>query len=307
MKQYLDLLRQILDTGTKTTDRTGTGTISVFGAQARFPLKDGFPLLTTKKMFVKGIIHELLWFIRGVQVPGCGVNIGYLKEHGVTIWDEWASDDGDLGRVYGAQWRDWMGVDPKTGEVTHTDQLKDVIARLIAKPDDRRLIVTAWQPAEIAGMGLPPCHCLFQFKAYPLTTEERLEHTSACFSASMLDIDQKLDELNVPKHKLHLQLYQRSCDTFLGVSYNIASYALLLQMVAQVVNMVPGDFIHTYGDLHLYLNHLDQARLQLTREPRPLPRMVINPLVKSIDQFTYEDFKLEGYNPYPGIKADVSV
>jgi len=309
MKQYHDLLRLILNEGKITTDRTGTGTQSVFGAQARFPLKDGFPLLTTKKLYTKAIIHELLWFIRGVAKPGDPMMLNYLKDNGVTIWDEWADENGSLGRVYGAQWRDWIGVDPNTGSVTHTDQLDALIKRLISKPDDRRLIVTAWQPSEVHCMGLPSCHCFFQLKAYPLTLEERIAefHRRNPSVDAFISNDSDLERYDIPKHSLDLQLYQRSCDTFLGVPFNIASYALLTMMIAQVANMMPGTFIHTYGDLHLYLNHIEQAKLQLTRDCRPLPKMVINPNVKDINQFTYEDFKLEGYDPHPTIKGEVSV
>lgn len=245
--------------GAVKSDRTGTGTKSVFGHQMRFNLADGFPLLTTKKLFTKGIIHELLWFLSG------DTNIKYLQDNGVHIWDEWADENGDLGPVYGKQWRDFFGV----------DQIKNVINEIKTTPDSRRMIVTAWNPVEVRNMALPPCHCFFQFY--------------------------------VADGKLSLQLYQRSADVFLGVPFNIASYALLLMMVAQVTGYEPGEFIHTTGDTHLYLNHLDQARLQLTRWPRPLPKMVLNPEVKDIFAFRYEDFHLEGYDPHPHIKAAVSV
>ncbi len=264
MKQYLSLLQRILDEGTVKTDRTGTGTKSIFGHQMRFDLNDGFPLLTTKKLHLKSIIHELLWFLRG------DTNIAYLKANGVSIWDEWADENGDLGPVYGQQWRSWP--DYKGGTI---DQISNVVEMIRHNPDSRRMIVTAWNPAEIEQMALPPCHCLFQFY--------------------------------VADGRLSLQLYQRSADTFLGVPFNIASYALLLMMMAQVTGLKAGEFIHTTGDTHLYLNHLEQARLQLTREPRPLPKMRINPEVSSIFDFKYEDFQLTDYNPHPHIKAAVSV
>ena len=264
MKQYLDLLDRILTEGVKKEDRTGTGTISVFGNQMRFNLEDGFPLLTTKKLHLKSIIYELLWFLRG------DTNIKYLKDHGVSIWDEWADENGELGPVYGHQWRSWP--DENGGTI---DQIQNVVNQIKNNPDSRRMIVSAWNVAEVERMALPPCHTMFQFY--------------------------------VAKGRLSLQLYQRSADTFLGVPFNIASYALLLQMMAQVTGLKAGDFIHTTGDTHLYLNHLEQAKLQLTRTPRPLPRMIINPDVKDIFDFKYEDFQLEGYDPWPHIKAAVSV
>jgi thymidylate synthase len=264
MKQYLDLLQYILDHGHQKGDRTGTGTISVFGNQMRFNMEDGFPLLTTKKLHLKSIIYELLWFLKG------DTNVKYLQEHGVRIWNEWADENGELGPVYGHQWRSWP--DYKGGTI---DQIKNVIDLIEHNPDSRRMLVSAWNPAEVDQMALPPCHCLFQFY--------------------------------VADGKLSLQLYQRSADTFLGVPFNIASYALLLQMMAQVTGLKAGEFIHTTGDTHLYLNHLEQAKLQLTREPRPLPKMKINPDVKSLFDFKFEDFELEDYNPWPHIKADVSV
>lgn len=264
MQQYLNLLKRILDEGATKTDRTGTGTKSVFGNQMRFDLADGFPLLTTKKLHLKSIIYELLWFLRG------DTNVRYLQEHGVRIWNEWADENGDLGPVYGHQWRSWP--DYKGGTI---DQIQNVLDQIRHTPDSRRMIVSAWNPAEVDEMALPPCHCLFQFY--------------------------------VADGRLSLQLYQRSADTFLGVPFNIASYALLLQMMAQVTGLKAGEFIHTTGDTHLYLNHLDQARLQLTRTPRPLPRMRLNPDVKSLFDFRYEDFELEGYNPWPHIAATVSV
>ena len=264
MKQYLDLLNRILDEGVQKGDRTGTGTLSVFGNQMRFNMQDGFPLLTTKKLHLKSIIYELLWFLRG------DTNVHYLQEHGVRIWNEWADENGDLGPVYGHQWRSWP--DYKGGTI---DQIANVIDQIKHHPDSRRMLVTAWNPAEVDQMALPPCHCLFQFY--------------------------------VADGKLSLQLYQRSADTFLGVPFNIASYALLLQMMAQVTGLETGEFIHTTGDTHLYLNHLEQAKLQLTREPRPLPKMKINPDVKDLFSFKYEDFELTDYNPWPHIAADVAV
>ena len=273
MKQYLDILHRILTEGTQKGDRTGTGTLSIFGTQSRYNLDDGFPLLTTKKLHLKSIIYELLWFLRG------DTNVHYLQEHGVRIWNEWADADGELGPVYGHQWRSWP--DYQGGTI---DQIQQVLDQLRNNPDSRRMIVSAWNVAEVGSMALPPCHTIFQFYTAPTTTPE-----------------------GEPTCRLSLQLYQRSADTFLGVPFNIASYALLLQMMAQVVGMQPGDFIHTTGDTHLYLNHLDQARLQLTREPRPLPRMRLNPDVKSLFDFQYDDFQLENYDPWPHIKADVSV
>ena len=264
MKQYINLLNRILDEGTVKTDRTGTGTKSVFGHQMRFNLADGFPLLTTKKLHLKSIIYELLWFLQG------DTNVRYLQEHGVRIWNEWADENGELGPVYGHQWRSWPDYDGG-----HIDQIQNVINQLKSSPDSRRMMVCAWNVAEVEKMALPPCHCLFQFY--------------------------------VADNKLSLQLYQRSADTFLGVPFNIASYALLLMMMAQVTGFEPGEFIHTTGDTHLYLNHIEQARLQVTREPRPLPTMKINPEVKSLFDFKYEDFELEGYNPWDHIKAQVSV
>ena len=264
MKQYLDILDRILREGTQKGDRTGTGTISIFGTQSRYNLEDGFPLLTTKKLHLKSIIYELLWFLKG------DTNVKYLQDNGVRIWNEWADENGELGPVYGHQWRSWP--DYNGGVI---DQISQVVDQLKHNPESRRMIVSAWNVAEVNEMALPPCHTIFQFY--------------------------------VADGRLSLQLYQRSADTFLGVPFNIASYALLLQMMAQVTGLKPGDFIHTTGDTHLYLNHLDQARLQLTRTPRPLPVMKINPDVKSIFDFQYEDFQLEGYDPYPHIKAEVSV
>jgi thymidylate synthase len=264
MQAYLDLLRHIMEHGTDKSDRTGTGTRSVFGHQLRFDLSDGFPLLTTKKLHVKSIIHELLWFLQG------STNIGYLKEHGVKIWDEWADANGDLGPVYGKQWRSWEGADGKT-----VDQISEVVDQIRHNPDSRRLIVSAWNVAELPKMALMPCHALFQFY--------------------------------VANGKLSCQLYQRSADVFLGVPFNIASYALLTMMIAQVCDLEPGDFVHTFGDVHLYSNHFEQAQLQLTREPGSLPVMRIDPSVKDLFAFRYEHFSLEGYDPHPAIKAPVAV
>lgn len=264
MQQYLNLLQDLLDKGTKKDDRTGTGTYSMFGYQMRFDLQKGFPLLTTKKLHTKSIIHELLWFLKG------STNTKYLKDNGVSIWDEWADAKGELGPVYGYQWRSWPGADGK-----HIDQISNLIKEIKTNPDSRRLIVAAWNVADIEKMALPPCHCLFQFY--------------------------------VANGKLSCQLYQRSADVFLGVPFNIASYALLTQMIAQVTNLQLGEFVHTFGDVHLYKNHVEQAHLQLTRDPKPLPKMHLNPAVKSIFDFKFEDFHLMNYDPHPSIKAEVSV
>lgn len=264
MKSYLDLMQTILTEGTPKSDRTGTGTTSLFGGQLRYDLNKGFPLVTTKKVHLRSIIHELLWFLKG------DTNIAYLKENGVSIWDEWADENGNLGPVYGAQWRSWKGADGKT-----VDQISQVIEQIKKNPDSRRLIVSAWNVAELDKMALAPCHAFFQFY--------------------------------VADGKLSCQLYQRSADFFLGVPFNIASYALLTMMIAQVCNLKLGDFVHTFGDLHLYSNHFDQAKLQLSREPRPLPTMKINPDVKNIFDFKFEDFTLENYDPHPGIKAPVAI
>ena len=264
MKAYLDLLRHIQAHGTVKNDQTGTGTISTFGYQMRFDLSEGFPVLTTKRLHLRSIIHELLWFLRG------DTNIAYLRENGVTIWDEWADADGNLGPVYGSQWRSWPAPDGR-----HIDQIAQVVDQIERNPDSRRLIVSAWNVAEIDRMALPPCHALFQFY--------------------------------VADGRLSCQLYQRSADVFLGVPFNIASYALLTMMIAQVTGLVPGEFVHTLGDAHIYLNHREQVALQLTRTPRPLPVMRINPDVRSIFGFRYEDFSLDGYDPYPSIKAPVAV
>jgi thymidylate synthase len=264
MQQYLDLLQYILDHGVQKEDRTGTGTLSVFGYQMRFDLSQGFPLLTTKKLHMRSIIYELLWFLRGES------NIRYLKEHGVSIWDEWADAAGELGPVYGVQWRSWQSADGRT-----IDQITQLIERIRQEPDSRRLVINAWNVGELDKMALPPCHVLFQFY--------------------------------VANGRLSCQMYQRSADVFLGVPFNIASYSLLLMMIAQVCGLQAGDFVHTLGDTHLYLNHLEQARLQLTRKPFPLPQMVINPEVKSIFAFDHPDFKLEGYQAHPHIKAEIAV
>lgn len=264
MKQYLDLLNRILQEGTEKEDRTGTGTISVFGHQMRFNLEEGFPLLTTKKLHLKSIIYELLWFLNG------DTNVKYLQEHGVRIWNEWADENGDLGHIYGYQWRSWPDY---TGG--HIDQIQEAIDTIKNNPDSRRIIVSAWNVGDLNNMNLPPCHTFFQFY--------------------------------VAQGRLSLQLYQRSADTFLGVPFNIASYALLLMMTAQATGLKAGDFIHTLGDAHIYKNHLEQVKLQLTRTPRPLPKMVINPEIKNIFDFKYEDFKIEAYDPWPHIAGKVSV
>src|SRR5579862_8886055 len=264
MQQYLDLLQHIIDKGVSKTDRTGTGTKSCFGYQMRFNLNEGFPLVTTKKLHLKSIIYELLWFLKGET------NIKYLKDHNVRIWDEWADENGELGPVYGKQWRAWEGADGKT-----TDQISQLVDQIKRTPDSRRLIVSAWNVADLPEMALMPCHTMFQFY--------------------------------VADGKLSCQLYQRSADVFLGVPFNIASYALLTLMIAQVCDLRPGDFVHTFGDLHLYANHVEQAKLQLSREPRPLPQMKLNPTVKNIHDFKYEDFELVNYDPHPGIKAPIAV
>ncbi len=264
MRQYLDLMERVLEEGVEKRDRTGVGTRSIFGHQMRFDLAAGFPLVTTKKLHVKSIIYELLWFLRG------DTNVQYLNAHGVSIWDEWADENGDLGPIYGQQWRSWLAPDGR-----HIDQLANVLGEIRRNPSSRRLIVTAWNPAQIERMALPPCHCLFQF--------------------------------NIAGGALSCQLYQRSADVFLGVPFNIASYALLTLAVAQVSGLKPGVFVHSFGDAHLYLNHIEQARLQITRLPRPLPRMRINPGAKDLFALRYEDFSLEGYDPHPHIKAAVAV
>ncbi len=264
MKQYLDRLRDVLVHGARRADRTGTGTLSVFGRQIRFDLSCGFPATTTKQLYMKGVIRELLWFLQG------STNIKYLKDHGVGIWDNWADEKGELGPVYGAQWRHWDAPNGKT-----IDQISEVVEQIRKNPDSRRLIVSAWNVARIEEMRLPPCHCLFQFY--------------------------------VADGRLSCQLYQRSADLFLGVPFNIASYSLLTMMVAQVTGLSPGEFVHTFGDVHIYLNHLEQVHIQLSREPRPLPRMILNPEIKSVFEFRYEDFQLVGYDPYPAIRAPIAV
>ena len=264
MHQYLDLMRRVRTQGVRKTDRTGTGTLSVFGHQMRFDLADGFPLVTTKKLHLKSIVHELIWFLNG------DTNVAYLKDNGVSIWDEWADESGDLGPVYGKQWRSWATPDGRA-----IDQITEVVQTLKTNPDSRRMIVSAWNPADIPDMALAPCHCLFQFY--------------------------------VAEGRLSCQLYQRSADVFLGVPFNIASYALLTLMMAQVTGLKPGEFVHTFGDAHLYLNHLEQADLQLARTPRPLPTMRLNPEVRDIFKFKFEDFELQNYDPHPHIKAPVAV
>jgi thymidylate synthase len=264
MRVYHDLLQRILDEGVRKSDRTGTGTLSVFGHQMRFDLSQGFPLVTTKRLHLRSIIHELIWFLAG------DTNIRYLNENGVTIWDEWADERGDLGPVYGRQWRSWAAPDGRS-----IDQLAGIVEQIRSNPDSRRLVVSAWNPADIPMMALPPCHCLFQF--------------------------------HVAEGRLSCQLYQRSADVFLGVPFNIASYALLTHMIAQVTGLQPGDFIHTLGDAHLYSNHLEQARLQLSREPRALPTLRLNPAVRSLFDFRFEDIAVEGYDPHPAIKAPIAV
>jgi thymidylate synthase len=264
MRQYLDLMRDVLEHGTRKTDRTGTGTLSVFGRQIRFDLQEGFPATTTKKLYMKGVIHELLWFLQG------STNVKYLRENGVGIWDNWADEKGELGPVYGAQWRHWDSPDGKT-----IDQISQVVEEIKCRPDSRRLVVSAWNVAQLESMRLPPCHCLFQF--------------------------------NVARGRLSCQLYQRSADLFLGVPFNIASYSLLTMMVAQVTGLHAGEFIHTFGDVHIYLNHVKAAHTQLEREPRPLGRMLLNPAIASVFDFKYEDFQLVDYDPHPAIAAPISV
>jgi thymidylate synthase len=271
MKQYLELLRHVIECGIQKNDRTGTGTQSCFGYQMRFDLREGFPLITTKKLHLKSIIYELLWFLKGET------NIGYLKKHGVRIWDEWANEQGELGPVYGKQWRSWDGADGK-----QIDQISGLIHQLKTNPDSRRMIVSAWNVAELPAMALMPCHVLFQFYVAP-------------------------PEKHNGRGRLSCQLYQRSADVFLGVPFNIASYALLTCMIAQVTDLEPGEFIHSFGDVHLYNNHREQANLQLTRTPNPLPQMKLNPVVKNIFDFHFEDFTLENYQPHPSIKAQVAV
>lgn len=324
MHQYIQLLDRVLTVGRDKTDRTGTGTRSVFGHQMRFDLSEGFPLVTTKKMFLKGVIHELLWFLAG------DTNIKYLNDNGVHIWDEWANKAGNLGPVYGYQWRSWPVLqlrDPRGEFVTHEDgshtflnakvhtrsidQIAQVVSTLKTNPDSRRLIVSAWNPAQVDNMALPPCHCLFQFYTEELTNDERVLYASQ----HQLDVDDasdvqqlraRLDALNVPARRLSCQLYQRSADLFLGMPFNIASYALLTMMIAQQVGMAPGDFIWTGGDCHIYKNHFDQVQLQLARQPYPIPKMEIEK-APSIFDYKYEDFKLSDYRHYEAIKAEISV
>lgn len=316
MKQYLGLLQAIKDNGNDRGDRTGTGTRSLFGYQARYDLQEGFPLLTTKALWLKGIIYELLWMIKG------DTNVKYLQDQGVKIWNEWADANGDLGPVYGHQWRSWRAfVEDQPQRVTDSanwraisiDQLANVIQRIKDKPEDRRLIVSAWNVADIEHMKLPPCHCFFQFYTRELSLEGRVQAATSAgtlfanFEGSEKERHAYLDVLGVPSRALDCQLYQRSCDVFLGVPYNIASYSLLTMMIAQVCGMAPGTFIHTYGDVHIYNNHKEQVDLQLTRSPRKLPTMTINPSVKNIDDFQYEDFVLHNYEPHPHIAAPVAV
>lgn len=284
MKQYHDLLRDVLDHGSRKDDRTGTGTLSLFGYQMRFDLNKGFPLLTTKKLHIKSIIYELLWFLQG------STNIKYLKDHGVTIWNEWADENGELGPVYGKQWRSWQASVNENVNSKTIDQISQVIAQIKKNPDSRRLIVSAWNVADIEKMALPPCHTMFQFYVAPpdVSYGEKKPGTN-------------------PEGKLSCQLYQRSADIFLGVPFNIASYALLTMMIAQVCDLQPGDFVHTFGDAHIYLNHLDQVNLQLSRDFLPLPQMKINPRVKNIFDFTFGDFELLNYHPHPSIKAPIAV
>lgn len=332
MRQYHNLLSHVLDKGVTKTDRTGTGTIGVFGWQMRFNLNEGFPLVSTKKLHLRAIVHELLWFLKGET------NIKYLNDNKVTIWDEWADEQGDLGPVYGKQWRSWMGLDGKVH-----DQISEAIRLLKTSPDSRRIIVSAWNVGELSEMALMSCHVLFQFNTEPLTLAERVDYSNlrtqkaqdahdesghpadvAWFYLSVETLYQytrvpsnetytekhghaTLDEMGIPRYRLSCLLYQRSADSFLGVPFNIASYALLTHMVAQVVNMVPGDFIHTFGDLHIYSNHLEQVKEQLSRELRPLPKLSLNPDIKDIFDFKYEDIKIVGYDPHPAIKAPVAV
>jgi thymidylate synthase len=325
MVNYLQLLQHILDNGVEKTDRTGTGTISTFGYQMRFDLSGGFPLVTTKKLHLKSIIHELLWFLKG------DTNVKYLNDNGVKIWDEWADANGDLGPVYGEQWRSWKGYEQGHSEALNgydnipvepaIDQITNIVNRLKTNPDCRRLIVSAWNVTEIPNMALAPCHCLFQFNTRPMIADQRIElctkehESSWLFDEAVMsapgkgrdEIHAELDRLGIPKYFLDCQLYQRSADVFLGVPFNIASYALLTMMMAQVSNMVPGDFVHTFGDVHIYKNHIDQVKEQLSRKPFFQPKMIINPDVKDIFSFRYEDFSLVGYEHHPSIKAPVAV
>ena len=315
MHQYHSLLQHVMEKGVTKTDRTGTGTIGVFGWQMRFDLSEGFPLVTTKKLHLRAIVHELLWFLKGET------NIKYLNDNKVSIWDEWADEQGDLGPVYGKQWRSWMGLDGKVH-----DQISEAIRLLKTSPDSRRIIVSAWNVGELSEMALMPCHVLFQFNTEPLTLEERItlweekqvspvsilpyrvgNNIDLTDPAIVKQHETILDGDEIPQFRLSCLLYQRSADSFLGVPFNIASYALLTHMVAQVVNMVPGDFIHTFGDLHIYSNHLEQVREQLSRDLRPLPKLQLNPEIKDIFEFRYDDIKIVDYNPHPSISAPVAV
>ncbi len=310
MQQYLDLQRKILESGVFKGDRTGTGTKSIFGHQMHFDLLEGFPLLTTKHLFLRSIIHELLWFLMG------NTNIAYLKEHNVSIWDNWADEDGELGPIYGKQWRNWP-----TPDGQHIDQIQSALDQLRADPDSRRIIVCSWNVADIAKMALPPCHLLFQFYSCEASAVDRIRWARQVdvpgvgahvlkldlIHGSNEDLHAHADACGVPKRELHCQSYQRSCDVFLGLPFNIASYALLTMMVAQVTGHIPRAFVWSGGDTHLYTNHLEQARLQITREPRSLPTMRLNSNVDNLFSFTYEDFALEGYDPHPHIKGEVAV
>lgn len=306
MRQYLQLLDEVRQ-GPFTPDRTGVGTNGIFGWQTVFDLQDGFPLLTTKKLFLKGIIHELLWMLNG------DTNVKYLQDNGVKIWDEWADENGDLGPVYGKQWRSWPGLG-EFGQENSIDQIKNLIDGLKNNPYSRRHIVTAWNPAEVDAMKLPPCHCLFQFCVKPATFVQRMKHykgirgiTPRMTPDEIVALSAEMDEAAVPLVMLHCQLYQRSADVFLGVPFNIASYALLTMMLAQVTGMIAGDFVHTFGDVHLYRNHREQAKEQLGRAPKELPIMSLNPGVDDLFRFQYSDFKLDGYDPHPAIAAEVAV
>jgi thymidylate synthase len=315
MKQYTDLLADVLENGVLKEDRTGTGTLSVFGRQQRYDLTKGFPLVTTKKVHTKSIIHELLWFLSG------STNTKYLKDNGVSIWDEWADKNGNLGPVYGAQWRSWSRINVASfteedltgglyrGEYAKEsiDQIQQLIDQLKTNPDSRRLIVSAWNVAEINKMKLPPCHLLFQFYSAPLTEDERLDLLELKYPTWDAYDPEMLDTCKIPSRKLSCQLYQRSADLFLGVPFNIASYALLMHMVAQQVNMVAGDFVHTIGDAHIYSNHIDQVKEQLSRSHRDLPRLIINRNPKSIFDYRFEDLEIRGYDPHPAIKAPVAI
>ncbi len=304
MNQYHHLLKEVIETGTDKTDRTGTGTKSVFGRQTRYNLQEGFPLVTTKKVHLKSIIYELLFFLGG------HTNNNWLEKRGVSIWKEWAGENGDLGPIYGSQWRSWPDYKHSGAGMMDNypvDQIRQVIEQIKNTPDSRRMIVSAWNVSDLDRMALPPCHLLFQFYTREIPFEERKVLLREKLNNSIVSADDKMDLYGIPKYYLDCQLYQRSADLFLGVPFNIASYALLTMMIAQVTNTVAGEFIHTMGDAHIYSNHFEQVREQLSREPRELPSMWINPEVKDIDSFRYEDFELIGYNPYPAIKAPVAV